>query len=100
MENYNAGNTATISAFGSGLVTFTGLANMTQNSVGGFLSVSGAEHVGQQRHVLDCRVHFGNERAGCERVGGVPRYSNSGAIFGLERLPYSLMHDLDFERSD
>lgn len=98
-ENYNAGNTATISAFGSGLVTFTGLANMSQNSVGHFMSVSGAGTAGNNGTFLIV-AYISATSVQVANVSGAFPDANSGAISWLERLPYSLNDDLDFERSD
>ncbi len=98
-EQYNAGNTATISAVAGGLVTFTGLQNMTQNSVGHFLTVSGAAILGNNGTFLI--VAFNSPTSvQVANASGVFPDANSGNISWIERLPYSLNDDLDFERSD
>lgn len=98
-EQYNSGNLATITAASAGLVTFGGLLNMTANSVGHFLTVTGAATSGNNGTFLI--VAFNNSTSvQVSNASGVFPDANSGALVWVERLPYSLNDDLDFERSD
>ena len=98
-EQYNAGVVATITAFGSGLVTFSGLANMTANSVGNFLTVTGAANVNNNGTFLIVAFISATTVQVANASGAFPD-ANSGSIHWVERLPYSLNDDIDFERSD
>ncbi len=98
-ENYNSNNGASITTVAGGVATITGLLNMTQNSVGHFLTLSGAASAGNNGTFLiisflsATSVTIANSAA-------VGNDTNNPNIVWLERYPYSLNDDLDFERSD
>lgn len=98
-EQYNSGNAATITAFGSGLVTFGGLQNMTANSVGNFLTVTGAATPANNGTFLVTNF-ISATSVQVANASGVFPDANSGSILWVDRLPYSLNDDIDFERSD
>ena len=98
-EQYNAGIAASIGAVTLGIVTITGLQNMTANSVGGFITISGAASGANNgtflitEFVSATSVKYANS-------AGVASDANNPAIAWVERLPYTLNDDLDLERSD
>jgi hypothetical protein len=98
-EQYNAGIAASIGTVVLGIVTITGLQNMTANSVGGFITISGAASAANNgtflitEFVSATSVKYAN-------AAGVAADANNPAIAWVERLPYSLNDDLDLERSD
>jgi hypothetical protein len=98
-ENYNSNNQASITTVLGGIVTITGLLNMTQNSVGHFLTISGAATVANNGTFL-ITAFISATSVSYANASGVAPDANNGAIFWVERLPYSLNDDLDFERSD
>ena len=98
-EQYNAGIAASIGTVVAGIVTITGLQNMTQNSVGGFITISGAASPANNgtflitSYISATSVQYAN-------ASGVASDTNNPNILWVERLAYSLNDDLDFERSD
>lgn len=100
-EQYNAGATGTISAFGSGIATFTtGLqTTFTQNSVGHFITISGANTSANNGTFLITSFISSSSIQYANASGSFPD-THSGALLWIENLPYSLNDDLDFERSD
>lgn len=98
-ENYNSGNQASVSSVVGGVATITGLLNMSQNSVGHFLTVSGAATPGNNGTFLIIS-YISATSVTISNVNAVAPDGNNGSILWLERLPYSLNDDLDFERSD
>ena len=98
-ENYNSGNTASITAVLSGIVTITGLANMTANSVGHFITISGSATPANNGTFLITTYVSATSVTYANAVAVAPD-GNNGAIGWTENLPYSLNDDLDFERSD
>jgi len=98
-EQYNAGAAASIGTVVLGIVTITGLQNMTANSVGGFITISGAASGANNgtflitEYVSATSVKYANASA-------VASDANNPNIGWVERLPYSLNDDLDIERSD
>lgn len=98
-EQYNSGNTVTISAVAAGIVTVTGLANMTAGSVGGFITISNAT-TGANNGTFLITEYVSATSVKYANSGGVFPDANSGVIRYIERLAYSLNDDLDMERSD
>jgi len=98
-EQYNAGIAASITTFVGGIVTITGLQNMTQNSVGHFITISGAASPGNNGTFLITNF-ISATSVSYANASGVAADTNDPNILWLERLPYSLNDDLDFERSD
>lgn len=98
-EQYNAGVGASITTVVGGIVTITGVLNMTQNSVGHFVTISGASSSGNNgtflivSYISATSVTYAN-------ASGVASDANDPNIVWVERLPYSLNDDIDFERSD
>ena len=93
------GGSASIVGFGAGVATISGLTGMTANSVGGFLTISGALAVGNNgtfliiSYISPLSVDVSNA------TGSAPD-SNNGFISWTERRAYCLNDDLDFERTD
>jgi hypothetical protein len=98
-EQYNAGVAGTIAGVAAGIVDFTGGANFTANSVGHFITISGATTLANNGtflitgYVSATEIYYANSNAVFPDL-------SSGSIGWVERLPYSLNDDLDFERSD
>jgi hypothetical protein len=98
-DQYNAGIAASITTVVSGIVTITGVQLMTANSVGGFITITGAATAANNgtflitEFVSATSVKYAN-------AAGVATDANNPNIFWIERLAYSLNDDLDFERSD
>lgn len=93
------GAVANITTFGSGISTFTGLTGMTANSVGNFLTVSGAATGGNNGTFLIIS-YISAVSVTIANAAGVAPDANNGAITWTERRAYSLNDDLDFERTD
>lgn len=98
-EQYNSGNVASITTVLGGIVTITGLQNMTANSVGNFITISGAA-TGANNGTFLITAFLSATSVSYANAAGVAPDGNNGAIVWTERLPYSLNDDLDFERSD
>lgn len=83
----------------TGIVTISGLTGMTANSVGNFITISGAATGANNgtflitQFVSAASVKYANATA-------VAPDANNGAIVWTERYAYSLNDDLDFERTD
>lgn len=93
------GSTASITVFSSGVSTLTGLTGMTANSVGNFLTVSGAASGGNNGTFLI--INFTSATSvDIANASGVAPDANNGAISWAEREAYSLQDDLNFERTD
>ena len=98
-EQYNAGIAASITTFVGGIVTITGLQNMTLNSVGHFITISGAASPSNNGTFL-ITAYISATSVSYANASGVATDTNNPNILWLERLPYSLNDDIDFERSD
>lgn len=98
-EQYNAGTTASITAVSVGIATITGLQNMTANSVGHFITITGAA-TGANNGTFLITAFNSATSVNYANASAVAPDGNNGAISWVERLPYSLNDDLDFERSD
>ena len=97
-EQYSSGNGVTISAFAAGIVTGTGLAGMTANSVGNYIQVTGA--TGGNNGTFLITAYISATSVQWANASGAFPDANSPAIEYVERLAYSLNDDLDAERSD
>lgn len=93
------GAAATVAAFGAGVATITGLTGMTANSVGNFLTISGAATVGNNGTFLIITFNSATSVDISNATGASPD-ANDGAIVWTERRAYCLNDDLDFERTD
>lgn len=95
----NSGAAASIASIASGVVTVTGLTGMTANSVGQFMSFSGANSGGNNgiflvvEYVSATSIKIAN-------VSGVAPDLNNGSISWVERDSYSIEDDLNFARTD
>lgn len=93
------GVAASIGAFGAGVATITGLTGMTANSVGNFLTLSGAATVGNNGTFLIISFISATSVTISNATGASPD-ANDGSIVWTERRAYCLNDDLDFERTD
>jgi hypothetical protein len=93
------GATASITTFSGGLVTLTGLTGMTTQSVGQFLTISGAASAGNNGTFL-IAAYVSATSVSVANASGVASDANSGSISWTERQPYSLEDDLNFVRTD
>lgn len=93
------GAAATIGAIVAGVVTLTGLTGMTANSVGNFLTTSGAA-TGANNGTFLIVEYVSATSVKISNSAGVTPDANSGAISWTERAAYTLLDDLDFERTD
>ena len=93
------GAAASITVFLAGIVTITGLTGMTANSVGRFLTVSGAA-TGANNGTFLITEFVSAASVKYSNSGGVAPDANNTAISWTERGPYTLNDDLDFERTD
>jgi hypothetical protein len=98
-EQYNAGIGASITTVVSGIVTITGVANMSADSVGHFITISGAASAGNNGTFLITAFNSATS-VSYANSAGVASDANNPNIVWTERLPYSLNDDIDFERSD
>lgn len=93
------GSTASIISLIGDVVTITGLAGMSGVSAGRFITISGAASIGNNgtfliiEFISSASVRYRNASA-------VAPDGYNGSIEWLERRPYSLADDLDFERTD
>jgi hypothetical protein len=93
------GSTASISAFSGGISTITDLTGMTEQSVGRFLTMNGANFGGNNGTFLiiaynsDTSVDISNPSA-------VFPETYNGTLTWIERYPYSLEDDLNYIRTD
>lgn len=93
------GSTANITAFSTGVSTLTGLTGMTQNSVGNFLTVSGAASGGNNGTFLIIS-YISASSVTISNATGVAPDANNGAIVWTERGPYTLQDDINYIRTD
>jgi hypothetical protein len=93
------GAVANITAAAGGLSTFTGLTGMTANSVGNYLTVSGADTTSNGTFLITNYISATSVQVANATPGTVPD-PNNGAITWTERRPYTLLDDLNFERTD
>jgi hypothetical protein len=92
------GAAATIGTSGP-IATITGLTGMTANSVGNFLTITGAATGGNNGTFLIVTFNSATSVDIANATASAPD-ANDGAISWTERRAYSLNDDLDFERTD
>jgi len=90
------GLAGTITAFNAGQSTVAGLAGMTANSVGNFLTVSGAVAPGNNGTFLIVAYISASSVVISNAAGASP----ATGLTWTERRAYCLNDDLDFERTD
>lgn len=93
------GSSASVSAFGAGVATFSGLTGMTANSVGGFLTVSGAATSGNNGTFLIVTYNSATSVDVSNPSGASPD-ANDGYISWTERNTYRLEDDINYIRTD
>lgn len=93
------GAAASVSAFAGGVATITGLTGMTADSVGNFLTLSGAASGGNNGTFLIITFTSATE-VDVANAAGVAADANNGSISWTERRAYCLNDDMDFQRTD
>ena len=93
------GALANITAFASPLATLTGLTGMTTESVGRFLTISGAA-TGANNGTFLIAAFISATSVQIVNASAVAPDGNNGAITWTERASYSLQDDLNFNRTD
>jgi len=98
-QSGQTGSAASIGTVSGGIAPITGLTGMTANSVGNWLTITGAASAGNNGTFLI--VTFTSATAvSVANATGVSADANNGAISWTERAAYNLNDDLDFERTD
>lgn len=80
-------------------VTITGLTGMTPQDVGNFIQFSGAASSGNNGTFL-IDTYISATSVTIVNPNAVAPDANNGALVWTERYPYSLLEDLNFERTD
>lgn len=93
------GAVASITTFSLGVATITGLTGMTANSVGNFLTITGAA-TGANNGTFLIVAFISAVSVSVSNAAGSAPDANNGAISWTERRAYCLNDDLDFERTD
>lgn len=93
------GATASITAFGSNLLTLTGLTGMVNTQSESLLILSGAANAGNNGIFTIVNYHSATS-VDVYNENGVFPDANSGAISWEQREPYTLATDLNYERTD
>lgn len=93
------GATANITTFSLGVSTLTGLTGMTLQSVGRFLTVTGASAGGNNGTFLIINFISATSVDISNATGSAPD-ANNGAISWTERGPYTLEDDVNYIRTD
>jgi hypothetical protein len=93
------GAAANLASGGVGITTVTGLTGMTQNSIGNWLTITGADTTNNGTFLIIQYTSATSVDISNATPGTLPD-PNNGAITWTERRPYSLLDDLDVERSD
>jgi hypothetical protein len=93
------GAAASVSVFGAGVSTITGLTGMTLQSVGHFLTMSGAASGGNNGTFLIITYNSATS-VDISNPSGVAPDANNGALSWTERNPYSLEDDINYVRTD
>jgi len=93
------GSAGSIDTVISGIVTISGLTGMTANSVGNFITISGAA-TGANNGTFLITEFVSATSVKYANAAGVAPDANNGSIVWTERYAYSLNDDLDFERTD
>ena len=93
------GSAASVSAFLGGVSTISGLTGMTADSVGRFLTVSGAASSGNNGTFLIITFNSSSS-VDISNPSGVSPDGNDGSIVWTERNPYRLEDDINYIRTD
>lgn len=93
------GAAANVTTVALGVATITGLTGMTAQSVGRFLTLSGAASGGNNGTFLIV-VYNSATSVDVANATAVASDANNGSITWTERQPYSLEDDLNFVRTD
>jgi len=93
------GATASITTFSAGVSTLTGLTGMTAQSIGRFLTVTGAASGGNNGTFLIVAFNSATS-VDISNATGVAPDANNGAISWTERGPYTLEDDVNYIRTD
>jgi hypothetical protein len=94
--SFNSGSAPVTGTPSAGIVPITGLANMTQNSVGHFLQMSGFTNAGNNGTFLIVSYTSATQVS----VANASAVSGDTGTMWTERNPYVINDDLDFERTD
>lgn len=98
-EQYSAGLAASITTVVGGIATLTGGSGFSANSVGNFITISGAATSANNGTFLITAVHSATSIDYSNSLA-VAADANNPNIVWTERHAYSLNDDIDFERSD
>lgn len=93
------GALASVSAFSSNIATISGLTSMSAQSVGRFLTISGANSSGNNGTFLIVNFNSANS-VDVSNSSAVSPDSNNGSLIWIERNPYSLEDDINYIRTD
>jgi hypothetical protein len=93
------GAVGTITAASGGVTTLGGLTGMTVNSVGRFITITGAANANNNGTFLIITYNSATSVDIANATGVFPD-ANSGTLGWTERAPYSLLDDLNYERTD
>ena len=94
-----AGSVASVTAVVSSIVTMIGLTGITNDSVGRFITIFGADAAGNNGTFL-IKSTFGATTITYENALGVAGDANNGSIMWIERDPYTLEDDINHSRTD
>ena len=94
-----AGTAASVTTINATDVTITGLTGMTLQDVGNFLQISGAASAGNNGVFL-IDTYISATSVTIVNTSAVAPDANNGALVWTERYPYSLLDDLNYERTD
>lgn len=93
------GSGASVLGISGSLVTISGLSGMTSLSVGRYLTIAGAASAGNNGEFLIHSVLFAAD-VQIVNPSGVAPDANNGSLSWIERDPYTLADDVNFERTD
>jgi len=93
------GSAANVTTVAAGVATITGLTGMTAQSVGSFLTLSGAASGGNNGTFLIITYNSATS-VDVSNSAAVASDGNNGSITWTERDPYTLEDDLNFVRTD
>jgi len=94
-----SGSAASITTLDGTLATITGLSGITDDSVGRFITISGAASA-VNNGTFFIREIVSASSLKYEYTSAVAPDANNGSISWVEREPYTLEDDLNFERTD
>ena len=93
---FNSGNAPVTGTVAGGVVDITGVANMTPNSVGHFLTMAGFTNAGNNGTFLIVTYTSATQVS----VANAAAVTADTGTSWVERNPYVINDDLDFERTD